>query len=205
MQYNYESEFESASIGTKYWAAIHILGESDDPGVWCFLSALYDGMRVIKRSDSRDDNHFAEVARVGYKAAAAIMNNVGFDPTDELHASIWNWIVNGTESENAQLAAGAIYSLESIGIPPDCVREHLLTLMDRPSRSHLGKTGTCRAVAFRVLLRLDEPLARLNIHSDAYIEFREMVYSLQREMKYPSDVDRKKQIEAECEWLKTVG
>jgi len=141
---------------------------------------------------------------MGVKASTAILRNVGLELSNSLHSSIWDWIVEITESNNAPLAAEAIYSLEKLGIPPICVQDQLLKLMKMPPRSHPDYIGTCRAVAFRVLMRLNEKEALHYVGHPAFVDFREMVTSIHDEWVNsgrPTDCLRMDELENELRWL----
>ena len=76
----------------------------DDPAAWPLLPDLFERVRSLTPADTKSSRHYRSIVRMGLTASTGIMTHVGFDMSDPLHSSIWDWIVETTESDNAQLA-----------------------------------------------------------------------------------------------------
>ena len=203
-----ESEFRRLLAALPHYGALKLFNRADEPAAWAVLPDLFECIRSLTPADTKSDQHYREIVRIGIAASTAIMKNVGFELSNSLHSSIWDWIVETTETDNAPLAAAATYSLENLGIPPICVQDQLLKLMQMPPRSHPDWIGTCRAVAFRVLKRLNEQEALLHVGHPAFVDFWEMVTSLHAEAVdsgRPADCPRLQELENELKWLQNTG
>ena len=203
-----ESDFRRALAASPLRGALNLLDRVEDPAAWSLLPDLFERVRSVTPTDTRSVVHYREIVRIGVAASMAILKNVGFDRSNPLHSSIWDWTVEVTESDNAPLAAATIYSLEKLGIPPYCVQDQLLKLMNMPAKSHPDSIGTCRAVAFRVLLRLNEQEAILHVGKPAFVELREMISSLRDidvDLGKPADSPRMQEFEDELIWLNNAG
>ena len=199
-----ESYLRGLLASSPYHCVLSFLSHVEDPAAWPLLPKLFERVRSLTPADTKSDSHYRSIVRMGLTASTGIMAHVGFDMSDPLHSSIWGWIVETTESDNAPIAAEATYLLEKLGIPPNCVQDQLLKLMKMPPKSHPDSIGTCRAVAFRVLLRLNEQEAILHVGTPAFLELREMITSLRDEYLNsgrPTNSPRMQQFEDELRWL----
>ena len=203
-----ESYLRRSLASSPYHGVLNLLSHAEDPAAWSCLPDLFERVRSLTPADTKSSGHYQMIVRNGLAASVVIMTHVGFELSDPLHSSIWDWLVETTESDNAPPAAEAIYLLEKLGIPPRCVQDQLLKLMKMPPKSHPDSIGTCRAVAFRVLLRLNEQEAKLHVGTPAFLELREMITSL-RDMDLnsgrPANSPRMQQLEDELKWLNNTG
>ncbi len=86
---------------------------------------------------------------------ARIVNAVGYDGADTVHASVLQWIVSLSTSRYIEIAGTSIHALSTLGVPPEETRttlEHLIQSERRPDDYPLV---TCRGTAFRCLAAID--------------------------------------------------
>lgn len=141
----------------------------------------------------------------GAMSTGAILNAVGFDQSDSLHRDALDWLLNLSRARNPEAVAGAIYGLERVGIPPIEVLDRLRELMDAERSDLDHPVVTARALAFRVLSRIDRSTAKAHVASAACREYlaciRYWVDESPRDLKAKCGDDLRR----ESQWLDKYG
>ena len=139
------------------------------------------------------------------RATAFLVNRFGYDSSNSFHREAEDWIVQSSVSENIEVAAMAIWALGDLGIPPLSVRDQLKQLIESAPRKGPGQPdhpNTCRAIAFRMLARIDRESAYRYIDSPACREFQEALSCWMDE--YPENINRRRELYSETEWLRNT-
>lgn len=118
-----------------------------------------------------------EEALLGFGAMTLgdIVGAVGFDPQNALHLSILCWIVRSTSSSNINVAAHSIYGLGNLGVAHPNVIECLRLLVMSPRRIDESPYVSLRAIALRILRRLDSEMAATFVDAPAFDEYAQAV------------------------------
>ena len=177
-------------------SAAHFL-QQEELSHYPILPLLIRSAKTADQAAERYDDFLLNALR----ATAVLIKKRGFDPNDSLHSDALDWIVSSSVSENIEVAAGSIWALGDLGVPPSAVRDQLESLIVSDARRKNGDhPNTCRAVAFRMLARIDRETAFKYVGSAACREFRETVaYWLD---KHPTWISK---LRAESEWLENAG
>jgi len=107
----------------------------------------------------------------GARSLGTIVNAVGFNNADELHAEILNWLLQLTSCNHVQIAAYGIYGIGDLGIPPEAIRHRLEELIRGERRDDDHDVITCRAIAFRCLATNNRDFAQPFVELPACAEF----------------------------------
>ena len=142
------------------------------------------------------------------RSTAVLINKRGYDPNESLHCDALQWFLSSSVSDNIEIAASSIWALGDLGIPPYEVRDQLEMLIQTDARTkNDDNPNTCRAVAFRMLARLDRETAGKYIDSAASREFQNAIaYWLEHyRVNYPTNDNVPRNLRAESEWLHDAG
>ena len=195
----------SPNLGARAFAANKLQFGVDE------MLAHYDVLPLLIRSAKK----YADPNAKGYenfissslRAAGAMVNSFGYDSTDRVHVEVADWIFESNDSVSIEIAASSIWALWDLGIPPLAVRNQLENLISSPPRKKPDNPNTCRAIAFRMLARLDREAARKFIGSPACTEFREAVSKWFDDYKinFPANQNIPQELYYETEWLDIAG
>ena len=186
----------SNHLNVRAWAASRLhYDETDGQHPHDLLPLL---IRSAKSADSGKAKHDAFML-AALRATGFHVNSMGYDSNSYLHREALEWIIQSTVSDNIETAASAIWALGDLGIPPASVRERLELLIVSDARSNGDTPNTCRALALRMLARLDMETALHYIDSPASHELRDVV-SYWRDCNQLNGSDA----EREFEWLSTA-
>ncbi len=147
-----------------------------------------------------------EEALLGFGAMtmADIVGAVGFDPRNDLHISILGWIVRSTSSSNINVAAHSIYGLGNLGVAHPNVIECLSLLVMSPKRTDEYRCVSLRAIALRILRRLDSEMAAMFVDAPAFDEYAQAVAHWLDSTDAKSSVTDL-ELHNELEWLREIG
>ena len=205
MKFNYFiRSFYSRNLGARAFAANKLqFGTHSQLAYYDILPLL---LHSAKTADSNAKGYEQFISNA-LRAAGALVNSFGYDSNDSVHAEVVNWIFESNESDNIEIAASSIWALGDLGVPPSSVQNRLEMLITSPPRRKPDNPNTCRAVAFRMLARLDREAAREYVDSPACTEFREAVSSWfdYYKTKYPNNNNIPQELYYETEWLENAG
>ena len=121
------------------------------------------------------------------------------DANDALYKTCFDIISDYADAENVDLSSLAIWALGDVGVPPELVSTRLIELIDSPPKSSPDRTGTCRAVAFRMLARNDVDAAAAYRNHPAFDEFTQMLIDIRRRSleRYPDNKKLVTQVDSE--------
>lgn len=166
---DYTTRLESESLRVQNTAAWFL--RSEGAGGYRHLPAL---LAACCRVDpERPVLSWDEVTLLngGAWSMGAILNAVGCDLANSFHRDALSWLMRLTNVQNPQVVAGAIYGLEQLGSPPIEVRDRLCELIIANRRPLDHPVLTARALAFRVLSRIDRNAAQVHIGGSACKEY----------------------------------
>ena len=189
-------------ISQLFWDAIHTRtlfrdggGSNDD------LLRIIQNITSLQAFPDVPRNMIAEPIGASLRTIGLGLHVSTFDQSCRLHTDCLHLISRFTQDQNVELAAFAIWALGDVGIPPIIVRDRLIELVKAPARSASGKTGTCRAVAFRMLARHDKDSANTFRDAPVFREFVQMLLDFRQHKseRYPDNKDLVNEIDAELE------
>ncbi|QDT67965.1 hypothetical protein MalM25_08740 [Planctomycetes bacterium MalM25] len=138
-------------------------------------------------------------------STGAILNAVGFDHSDSLHSDALDWLLALSRAQHPEPVGGAIYGLERVGIPPIEVRDRLceLVVAERSARDY--PVVTTRAVAFRVLSRIDRTTAQDYVASAACREYLACIDHWVEQLSPDRKAACREDLRRESQWLDRHG
>ena len=186
----------SARLDARAWGSSRLrYDEIDGHNPHDLLPLLIRSAKAADKTAAKHDEFMLSALRT----AAVLVNRVGYDPNSDLHDEALNWIFESSVSDCIETAAGAIWALGDWGTPPISVRDQLERLVVSEARSNGETPNTCRALALRMLARLDREIALNYIDSPASDELRTAIsYWLDRKEISPDDAN------LEFGWLRTA-
>lgn len=138
---------------------------------------------------------------VGAMTMGNIVGAVGFDSENALHVAILQWIVKSTASANTKVAAHSIYGLGNIGFRHPMAIECLSDLVTSYRRTDEHEFVSLRAIALRILRRLDGEVAATFVEVPAFDEYsRALEYWMNTTPE--SSEDLALELRTELDWLK---
>lgn len=130
-----------------------------------------------------------------------IVGAMGFDSENALHVSILNWTVKSTASSNSRVAAYSIYGLGNLGVRhPDAI-ECLARLVTSDRRIDEHECVSLRAIALRIMRRLDCELAATFVDNSAFEEYERAVEYWMNTDAFQNE-DTALELQEELDWLK---
>ena len=130
---------------------------------------------------------------------ARYINELGHDGS-QLHSAITNYLIDLTRHADVRVALTATYALADHGVKPACVLNRLCELVTSGRRENDHPIVTMRAIALRVVKRLDLELASQYIDTVAFDDYRRTVnYWIESGSSKSTEVNS--ELQAEMHWL----
>ena len=147
--------------------------------------------------------HYDSFMLQALRTTAMLINRFGYDPDTAVHRDAIDWIFQSNASNNIEVAAGSIWALGDLGVPPTSVCDRLEELVVAEPRRKGDSPNTCRALAFRMLARLERETAKKYINSPACSEFRAAISFWFDDLKnrYPDNANLPQELYNETQWL----
>lgn len=135
-----------------------------------YLPLLLQKCQAIDSSRNLDRY---EEALLGFGASTlgGIISESGFTAGDPLHEKILRWIIESTRSPNINVAGHSVYALGGLGRDSSAARERLCEIASSDLRGDEHKDVSLRAVALRLVRRIDPALAATFIDTPAFDEY----------------------------------
>lgn len=165
---DFDANLRSSSVRDQSAAAIFLRAEGANGAK--YLPALLQKCQAIDANNELDQ---FEEALLGFGAMTMgdIVGAIGFNAQDPLHVSILRWLVQCTSSRNLNVAAYSIYGLGNLRALHPEATECLCGLVTSNRRYDDHKHVSLRAVALRILRRLDSGSASKFVGAPAFEEY----------------------------------
>lgn len=196
-----EKLLESSSARDHARAASFLMMSDPEQGSR-HLTKLIEKCRSI---DSNKELNRYELAllSLGVMALGSFVRRTGFDPNDLLHDSILRWILEASASPNAEVVGHSIYALGSLGSDSKVARNRLIELLSLERCVNEHEHVSLRALALRVLRRIDAEIAATFGDTCAFKEYAHAVnhwISTDRQMNEESQ----RELAEESAWIAEV-
>ncbi len=177
---DFAAALSSDSVRDQSGAAIFLRSQGADGAE--HLAALLRCCMAVKTGENATLDKYEE-ALLGYGAATMgdIVRQVGFDSANPLHAKILGWIVETTESSNLKVAGEAIWGVGLLGAGHPVAVNCLRRIIESALRAEEHEIVKLRAIALRMLAKIDISLATGYRSSKAWLELRDSYDWWQRE------------------------
>jgi hypothetical protein len=194
---DFDAKLRSPSVRDQSAAAIFLRAEGANGAK--HLPALLQKCQAIDTTSVLD--RFEEsLLGSGAMTMGDIVAAIGFDAQNALHVSILQWIVQSTSSPNINVAAHSIYGLGNLGAPHQEAIECLGRLVTSDRRSNEHEHVSLRAIALRILRRLDCGIAATFVDAPAFEEYAHAVKHWISTDASKNDETRL-ELQNELEWL----
>lgn len=193
---DFAANLASQSVKDLSAAAVDLRAEGVNGSI--HLPALLEN---IQRIDSTKELDRFEEALLGYGAMTMgdIVGQVGFDFDLPLHCSVLNCILALTEAANIKVSVHAIYGLGNLRTNHANLITPLSRLVVSDLRNDENENVTLRAIALRILKRLDPAAAQEFFDTPAY---REYIHAVEHwlETDASTNEDTRKELKLELQW-----
>jgi hypothetical protein len=110
--------------------------------------------------------------RFGPVALGDLVGQAGFDNENPLHCDILDWLIQSASSSNLELSAAAIWGLGMLRTAQPKAVESLVSFIEGNRREVEHELISLRAIALRMLARIDIRLAVQYRKTDTWKELR---------------------------------
>ena len=138
------------------------------------LTTLIEKCRSIDPNSDLNRDELALLS-LGVMALGSFVRRTGFDQNDLLHDSILRWILEVSASPNAEVVVHSIYALGSLGSASQVARSRLIEMLSLERRVNEHEHVSLRALALRVLRRIDAEIAASFCNATAFKEYAHAV------------------------------
>ena len=169
---DFAAALSSDSVREQSGAAIFLRSKGADGAK--SLAALLRCCMAVKIGENTTLDKYEEML-LGFGAATMgdIVRQVGFDSANPLHAKILGWIVETTESSNLKVAGGAIWGVGLLGAGHPVAVNCLKRIIESDLRDEEHEIVKLRAIALRMLAKIDITLVTGYRSSKACLELRD--------------------------------
>lgn len=168
-----EKLLESSSTRDHARAASFLLMSDPDQGSR-HLPTLIEKCRSIDSNKELNRDELALLS-LGVMALGSFVRRTCFDQNDLLHDSILRWILEASASPNAEVVGHSIYAIGSLGSASEVARNRLIEMLSLERRVNENEHVSLRAVALRVLRRIDADIAATFCDTYAFKEYAHAV------------------------------
>lgn len=164
---------ESESISRQCAGALFLRAEGSS-GASC-LPLLLERCKSIEIDDADLDNVEKMLVAYGAISLGTIVNEIGYDPSNELHTEVKAWLLRITSSRHNEISAFAMYGIGDLAVSDEEVLDRLVELVQSKRSSNDVEIISLRGIAFRILAQLDQSQARTLVDTPACREFLDAV------------------------------
>ncbi len=193
---DFDQALDSISVRTQSGAALFLRAEGVRGAK--YLPKLLRCCRAIDIRRGELDKFQVALLGFGAMTLGDVVCQIGFDQDNAFHIEVMNCIVELTSVANIEVAAYAINGLGCLGTTHSHAFDCLKTIVKSDPRFDEHPVVTCRAIAFRMLSRIDRSLAAEFRDTTAYTEYLDAVDSWLKE----SSPDMRMELIEEAKWLR---
>jgi hypothetical protein len=194
---DFAAKLNSPSIRDQSAAALFLRSEGAK-GI-TLLPLLLQKCKAIDASKELDRY---EEALLGFGAStmSGLITESGFNAGDSLHDKILRWILESTQSPNINVAAHSVYALGGLGGESSAARERLCDIANSDLRGDEDEHVSLRAVALRLVRRIDPILAARFVNTPAFDEY---VHAVEHWIATDAskNAETRVELEHELDWL----
>lgn len=165
---DFKAKLASPSLRDQCEAAISVRSEGT-AGVE-HLPALLDRCKAIDLTNDMD-RHEQSLVEFGAGTLSHIAGEIGFNHDNSLHQEILHWLIRTSSCREIRLAAFAVHGLGSLRVARRESIERLCEIIEAPRRNDENEHLSLRALALRILRRLDQDLAARFVTKPAFDEY----------------------------------
>lgn len=165
---DFAAKLDSPSVRHQAEAALFLRSEGVN-GV-TYLPLLLQKCRAIDASKDLD-RYEETLLGFGAMTLGGIITESGFNASDPLHDKILRWIIESTQSPNINVAGHSVYALGGLGRDSSAAREQLCAIANSDLRGDEHRDVSLRAVALRLVRRIDPALAATFVDAPAFDEY----------------------------------
>lgn len=163
------------------------------------LEEIYLAVRRIDLATMKIPSREMGFVSLASSRMARSVKELGHDGTP-LHDAITDYLIDLTAHWDVRVALTGTYALAEHGIPPRRVLEHLKSLVITDRRSDDHSDVSLRAIALRMLRRLDDEIAAEFRDFAAFAEYRHAI-SHWLTTDAAKNPETARELHAEREWL----
>lgn len=138
------------------------------------LPEIYDACRAIDLETLQKPSKEMGFLCFAMRRMARYVNERGHDGS-ELHSAITDYLINQTRHSEITVALTATYALADHGAKPAAVLNRLCEMVESERREDDHPIVTSRAIALRMIKRLDVELASQYVDTLAFDDYRRSV------------------------------
>lgn len=146
---------------------VHNAGPDDLAQLFCECKAVDLSQPTLSRREQ-------EFVGRGSMKIGSLIRKIGYTGC-ELHLDIADWLLALPLCRHSFVAAYGIHALAEHGTPPRQICDQLVEIARSPLRSDEHPHVTMRALAFRMLVRVDERAAEARVGLEACREYADAV------------------------------
>ncbi len=166
---DFEEALASTSVSTQSSAALFLRSEGTNAAK--YLPKLLECCRAIDLTASGLDKFKIALLGFGALTLGDVVRQIGFDPSISFHIDVLNHIVELATCENTDVSAYAINGLGCLGSTHPTAIGCLKGIIVSQVRPDDHSIVTRRALAFRMLAKLDQSMASQFRETDACREY----------------------------------
>ncbi len=194
---DFAAKLDSSYVRDQSEAALFL--RSEGANGLTYLPLLLQKCQAIDSSKTLD-RHEETLLGFGAMTLGGLIADSGFNAGDPLHTQILQWIIESTKSRNINVAGHSVYALGGLGRESSAARERLCEISNSDLRGDEHKDVSLRAVALRLVRRIDPALAATFVNAPAFDEY---VYAVEHRIATEASKNSETRLELERElaWL----
>jgi hypothetical protein len=169
---DFAAKLNSSSVRDQWEAALFLRSEGAN-GV-AYLPLLLQKCQAIDSTEILD-RHNETLLGFGAMTLGGLIAESGYNADDPLHNQILQWIIESTNSPNINVAGHSVYALGGLGRESSAARERLCEIANADLRGDEHKDVSLRAVALRLVRRIDPASAATFVDAPAFDEYAHAV------------------------------